>query len=129
MSVETTGDCSWSTAEMANGIDSNHPQHDGAQAGNRSGSVTAGHWLIVAAILIAGFGGGLLAWHPWESTPHLEPSFSEDSSHVIYTRQETGGADDLHGTYGLTRCYGNTASPRVVYGCVFIPSRVQPSSS
>jgi hypothetical protein len=29
----------------------------------------AGYGLLIAAVLFAGFGGGLLAWHPWDKGP------------------------------------------------------------
>ncbi|HEY2060559.1 MAG TPA: hypothetical protein VGH57_19485 [Amycolatopsis sp.] len=50
----------------------------------------SGHGLLIAAVLFAGFGGGLLAWHPWDKPP--VPAPPQDPRHI--TIQKVGDQSD-----------------------------------
>ena len=78
----------------------------------------SGHGLLIAAVLFAGFGGGLLAWHPWDKPPLPAPP--KDPQHI--TIQKVGDQSDptdsesSRPVYCLTNDTGGLS-------CVVMPTR------
>ncbi|TNC20983.1 hypothetical protein [Amycolatopsis alkalitolerans] len=77
-----------------------------------------GYGLLVTAILFAGIGGGLLAWHPWDKDRVPEPP--KDPRHITIQRvgeqREAGESDSTRPVYCLTNETGG------LY-CMVMPGR------
>ncbi|MER5269039.1 hypothetical protein ABTZ99_43800 [Actinosynnema sp. NPDC002837] len=76
-----------------------------------------GHGLLATAILVAGIGGGLLAWHPWDK-PVPEPA--KDPGRItiqkVGEQREAGNSDQTRPVYCLTNETGG------LY-CVVMPNQ------
>ncbi|WP_217998114.1 hypothetical protein [Nocardia paucivorans] len=71
------------------------------------------------AIMVAGIGGGLLAWHPWDKGPAPEPP--KDPHHITIQRvgeqrDPTGSSSENRPVYCMTNEVGG------LY-CLVMPSR------
>ncbi|GAA3797118.1 MULTISPECIES: hypothetical protein [Amycolatopsis] len=75
------------------------------------------HGLLATAILVAGLGGGLLAWHPWDKAPVPAPA---DPRHIsiqkVGEQREAGNSDATQPVYCLTNETGS------LY-CMVLPNR------
>jgi hypothetical protein len=64
----------------------------------------SGYGLLATAILFAGLGGGLMAWHPWDKGPAPEPP--KDPHHItiqkIGDQQEGGDSESIRPVYCMT---------------------------
>jgi len=79
----------------------------------------AGTGLLSFAILVAGIGGGLLAWHPWDKPPLPAPP--KDPQHITIQHigdqsDPTAGSDSDRPVYCLTNETGG------LY-CMVMPGR------
>jgi hypothetical protein len=79
----------------------------------------AGTGLLSFAILVAGIGGGLLAWHPWDKPPLPAPP--KDPQHITIQHigvqsDPTAGSDSDRPVYCLTNDTGG------LY-CMVMPGR------
>ncbi|MEU4769390.1 hypothetical protein AB0H12_39725 [Actinosynnema sp. NPDC023794] len=77
-----------------------------------------GYGLLAFAILVAGIGGGLLAWHPWDK-PVPEPP--KDPERITIQRVgeqlEAGNSDETRSVYCMTNETGG------LY-CMVMPNRL-----
>lgn len=71
-------------------------------------SITAAHWLIVAAVLLSGVIAGLLGSQPWKAEP-TKPQPAKSAVEFIGNLESS--------SIGLVRCYGN----EVALSCVYVP--------
>ncbi|MEU7764836.1 hypothetical protein AB0B25_06905 [Nocardia sp. NPDC049190] len=98
--------------------ESSVPQPSLPQPQANSTRPLAGYLLLSTAILVAGIGGGLLAWHPWEKdTVKLPP---KDPQHItvqqIGDQYEPTNSDSVRPVYCMTNETGG------LY-CMVMPSR------
>ncbi|MEU8639899.1 hypothetical protein AB0C38_47550 [Amycolatopsis sp. NPDC048633] len=78
-----------------------------------------GHGLLATAILLAGIGGGLLAWHPWDKPAPPPPP--KDPQHI--TIQKIGDQSDPTAGSGSDRpVYCMTNETGGLY-CMVMPGR------
>lgn len=63
-----------------------------------------GYGLLATAILFAGLGGGLLAWHPWDKGPAPEPPKDPHLITIqhIGDQEEPGGSEPRRPVYCMT---------------------------
>jgi hypothetical protein len=79
----------------------------------------AGTGLLAFAILVAGIGGGLLAWHPWDKPPLPEPP--KNPQHI--TIQRIGDqSDPTAGSASDRPVYCMTNETGGLY-CMVMPGR------
>ncbi|SDW49676.1 hypothetical protein SAMN05421504_101747 [Amycolatopsis xylanica] len=76
-----------------------------------------GHGLLSFAILVAGLGGGLLAWHPWVTPPAPEPP--KDPHHI--TIQHIGDQEDVTNSSASQPVYCMTNETGGLY-CMVMPN-------
>ncbi|WP_245547497.1 hypothetical protein [Nocardia brevicatena] len=93
------------------------PRPPEASVTTRTGQ--ARHGLLAAAIIVAGVGGGLLAWHPWDKGPAPEPP--KDPHHITIQRvgeqrDPTGDSEGDRPVYCMTNETGS------LY-CMVMPGR------
>jgi hypothetical protein len=79
----------------------------------------AGHGLLAAAILFAGLGGGLLAWHPWDRNIVQEPP-PKDPQRI--TIQKVGDQSDPGDSESTRPVYCMTNETGGLY-CMVMPGR------
>ncbi len=77
----------------------------------------SGHGLLATAILIAGIGGGLLAWHPWVKPPAPEPA--KDPQHI--TIQHVGDQTEVTDSGSRKPVYCMTNDTGALY-CMVMPN-------
>ncbi|MGK3207950.1 hypothetical protein [Amycolatopsis sp. MEPSY49] len=77
-----------------------------------------GSGLLATAILLAGLGGGLLAWHPWDKPPAPEPP--KDPQRI--TIQHVGDQRDPTDSESSRPVYCLTNETGGLY-CMVMPSR------
>ncbi|HEY3470062.1 MAG TPA: hypothetical protein VGL47_33360 [Amycolatopsis sp.] len=77
-----------------------------------------GHGLLAFAILVAGIGGGLLAWHPWDKGP--APAPPKDPQHI--TIQKVGEQSDPTDSGSDRPVYCLTNETGGLY-CLVMPGR------
>ncbi|WP_370949520.1 hypothetical protein AB5J62_18795 [Amycolatopsis sp. cg5] len=88
------------------------PQPSAPKAGS-------GHGLLSFAILVAGLGGGLLAWHPWVTPPAPEPP--KDPGHIKI--QQVGDQYDVTDSSSTEKpVYCMTNETGALY-CMVLPNR------
>ncbi len=77
-----------------------------------------GHGLLAAAIVVAGLGGGLLAWHPWDENTVQQPTKDPHRITVqkVGEQRESGNSDATRPVYCLTNETGG------LY-CLVMPDR------
>jgi hypothetical protein len=77
----------------------------------------SGNGLLATAILVAGIGGGLLAWHPWDEAPLPAP---KDPGRItiqkVGDQREATNYDETRPVYCMTNETGG------LY-CVVLPNR------
>ncbi len=71
-------------------------------------SITAGHWLIVVAVLLSGVIAGLLSSQPWKAEP-AKPQPANSGVEFV--------ANFENHPNGLVRCYGNETA----LSCLYVP--------
>ncbi|GHE78339.1 hypothetical protein GCM10017786_04980 [Amycolatopsis deserti] len=80
-----------------------HPNAPAPQQPQVATQPRSGSGLLAAAILVAGIGGGLLAWHPWDKGPVPAP---QDPQHItiqkVGEQVEAGNSDATQPVYCLT---------------------------
>ncbi|TQM33480.1 hypothetical protein [Nocardia bhagyanarayanae] len=83
-------------------------------------SARSSHGLLATAIVVAGLGGGMLAWHPWDENTVQEPPPKDPQritiQHVGDQREAGGGPDSTRPVYCLTNETGG------LY-CIVMPNR------
>ena len=77
----------------------------------------AGTGLLATAILLAGIGGGLLAWHPWDKPA---PPPAKDPQHI--TIQHVGDQSDPSDSDSTRPVYCMTNETGGLY-CMVMPGR------
>ncbi|MEV4143942.1 hypothetical protein AB0J40_09760 [Amycolatopsis sp. NPDC049691] len=77
-----------------------------------------GSGLLAAAIVVAGIGGGLLAWHPWDKP--AAPAPAKDPQHItiqhVGDQSEPGQPESSRPVYCLTNDTGGLS-------CLVMPGR------
>ncbi len=78
-----------------------------------------GYGLLATAILVAGIGGGMLAWHPWDQNKVQAPP--KDPQHITIQhvgdqRESGGGPESTRPVYCMTNETGG------LY-CIVMPNR------
>ncbi|GAA4592274.1 hypothetical protein GCM10023194_53630 [Planotetraspora phitsanulokensis] len=77
----------------------------------------AGNGLLATAILFAGIGGGLLAWHPWDKDPVQEPPSPQNITiQKVGEQRNAGDFDSSRPVYCMTNETGG------LY-CMVMPGR------
>lgn len=77
-----------------------------------------GYGLLATVILVAGIGGGLLAWHPWDKHPVQEPP--KDPGRI--TIQKVGDQTEAGNSEATRPVYCMTNETGGLY-CVVMPNR------
>ena len=76
-----------------------------------------GHGLLATAILVAGIGGGLLAWHPWDKQVQEPP---KNPNHI--TVQKVGEQREAANSDATRPVYCMTNETGALY-CMVMPNR------
>jgi hypothetical protein len=97
--------------------DAPEPQPSPPQPQATTTKSRTGHGLLATAILLAGIGGGLLAWHPWDKPAPPPP---KDPQHI--TIQHVGDQSDPTESGSTRPVYCMTNETGALY-CMVMPSR------